>query len=206
MITNQIWSAEIEVTQLRKRSDNANSMSHNSFRKLVRHIRRTNRYPAIIVRPLPPPDDDAPVSEYEIIDGHHRVAALRELHHATARCDVWEGINDEEALILLTTLYRLEGSDDPLKRASLIAQLVEKVGRTRTAQMLPEDQERIDRLLEVRIPPPKPVNIPTDESLPEAVTFFLSPSQRKTLERKLRAVEFGKTRSERFIQLLNLSA
>ena len=105
---------EIPLGQLRARIDNANVMPEALLAKLVRHIERTDRYPHLIVRPIA----DAGLGAegfYEILDGHHRAAALRRLGRTTARCEVWE-VDDDEALVLLATLNRLQGRDDVLKR------------------------------------------------------------------------------------------
>lgn len=198
-----IETLELERTQLRSRADNANRMTPASFRKLVRNIKRTGRYPAVIVRPI---ENDLPqTAEYEILDGHHRVAALSELNHALVRCDVWANIDDAEALILMTTLNRLEGSDDPLKRADLVHQLVSHFGADRVAKMLPEDQDRIKRLLELKLPPQPPLKLHSEHTLPEAVTFFITTPQRRCLDQHLANVNEGTTRSERLIALLQLN-
>lgn len=199
-----IETVELELTQLRSRTDNANNMPQTLFRKLVRNIKRTGCYPAVIVRPI---KNELPqTAEYEILDGHHRVAALAELNHARVRCDIWPNIDDAEALILMTTLNRLEGSDDPLKRADLVQQLVQTFGQERVAKMLPEDQDRIKRLLELKLPPQPPVALESEHTLPEAVTFFVSTPQRRHLDQRLAAIKEGATRSERFIALLQLDA
>ena len=203
MIMSEMRVVEIELSQLRGRRDNANVMSKDSFRKLVRNIKRTGRYPAVIVRPRRS-EAGVPCSEYEILDGHHRVAALRELNHATAKCEIWNGVDDGEALVLLTTLNRLEGSDDPLRRAGLVEQLVERFGKARVVKILPEDQMRVDRLLALRESAPEPIDQADVGGLPEAVTFFLSGEQRKVLDSRLSTVEEGRTRSERLVVLLGL--
>jgi len=203
MITNGLRVVEIVIEQLRGRGDNANVMSKDSFRKLVRNIKRTGRYPAVIVRARPG-EVGVPVSEYEILDGHHRVAALRELHHAMVKCEVWEGVDEEEALVLLTTLNRLEGSDDPLRRAGLIDRLVKGMGKAKVSLRLPEDQARLERLLALRVKAPEPIEFGGGEGLPEAVTLFLSREQRQEFDKRLSTVEGGRTRSERLVVLLGL--
>src|SRR5258708_1872303 len=97
---------------------NSNVMSPDLTAKLRAHIKRTGRYPYLIVRPHPEEQ-----GKYQVLDGHHRVAVLRELGHTEARCDVWE-VNDREARLLLATLNRLQGQDQPRKRAELIHELL----------------------------------------------------------------------------------
>ena len=70
---------------------NANVMSDDLREKLRAHIKRTGRYPHLIVRPHP----NKP-GRYQVLDGHHRLTVLRDLGHATARCDIWD-VDDREA-------------------------------------------------------------------------------------------------------------
>ena len=97
---------------------NANVMPEDLRAKLAAHIRRTGRYPFLVVRPHP----DEP-GKYQVLDGHHRVEVLRELGFTEARCDVWD-VDDREAKLLLATLNRLQGQDLPIRRAELIHELL----------------------------------------------------------------------------------
>ncbi len=73
---------------------NSNVMSPDLQAKLRAHIKWTGRYPFLVVRP--PPDEPG---KYQVLDGHHRVAVLRDLGHTEARCDVWQ-VDDREAKLL----------------------------------------------------------------------------------------------------------
>jgi len=97
---------------------NSNVMSPDLQAKLRAHIKWTGRYPFLVVRP--PPDEPG---KYQVLDGHHRVAVLRDLGHTEARCDVWQ-VDDREAKLLLATLNRLQGQDQPLRRAELVHELL----------------------------------------------------------------------------------
>src|SRR6266705_1499678 len=79
---------------------NSNVMSPDLQAKLRAHIKRTGRYPFLVVRPHP----DLP-DKYQVLDGHHRIAVLRDLGHTEVRCDVWQ-VDDREAKLLLATLNR----------------------------------------------------------------------------------------------------
>ena len=182
---------EIELERLRSNPHNSNVMGERMLAKLVGHIGRTGRYPPVVVRPV----DD----RYEILDGHHRVEALRRLEHATARCVVWE-VDDDEALWLLATLNRLQGQDDARKRAALLRELGQRVERAELGRRLPDSDKRLKRLREMtarvgapRLPRPM-------EAMPEAVHFFLLPVQRKRLEARLK--EVGGTREEALMVLV----
>ena len=183
---------DLPLDRLHPHPANANIMPEAMLAKLAAHLQRTGRYPPLIVRPW---EDD-----YQLLDGHHRALALRRIGRALARCVVWE-VDDAEALLLLATLNRLEGADDPLRRADLLSRLRERRGvdMPELAAMLPENAERLERLLSLRDPvrvrPPKPL-----ETMPVAVHFFLLPRQRRELEAVLAAA--GGTREEALMAMV----
>ncbi|MEM1354449.1 MAG: ParB N-terminal domain-containing protein [Planctomycetota bacterium] len=169
------------------------------FRKLVEHLRNTSQYPPIIVRPLPTGDPDEP--SYQILDGHHRAAALRELGHTQAQCSVWQA-DDEQALILLATLNRLQGEDDPAKRGLLVSKLSEQIELPRLAELLPEDTDRLERLKQLCQPPQPLKDLRPVSDLPVAVHFFLKPAERSRLEARLK--EHGGLREQALLTLLQI--
>ena len=182
---------DIEIERLHANPHNSNVMGERMLAKLVRHIQGSGRYPPIIVRPH--------ADAYEILDGHHRVEALRRLDHTTARCLVWP-VDDDEALWLLATLNRLQGQDDARKRAALLRELGQRVEQAELARHLPDSDKRLKRLREMtatvaRPRPPQPV-----DAMPEAVHFFLLPTQRRRLEARLR--ELGGTREQALMSLV----
>ena len=192
---------DISLSQLVAHPLNSNVMERALFRKLVEHVHRTDRYPPVIVRPLKGAAGQGAGSEvFQILDGHHRVAALRELSRSAARCVVWD-VDDDEASLLLATLNRLQGQDDPRKRAVLVATLQER-GATLAglAQALPERIEQLESLLRLSRPP-EPARPPRAlDELPVAVHFFLTPVQRSALNARLR--ELGGTREEALMRLV----
>lgn len=160
--------------------------------KLKHHLRRTGKYPPIIVRPIRS-DGPSSADTYQILDGHHRMMVLKELGHDEAKCDVWE-VSDDEALLLLATLNRLEGKDDAHKRADLVANLLERAGddhddNSDVAAMLPEAREALAELMRIREPPPQMAAPPPLEAMPVPVHFFLLPKQRKQLTRVLGSID-----------------
>jgi ParB-like chromosome segregation protein Spo0J len=120
---------------------NANVMPDELKAKLAANIRASGRYPPLIVRPL----DDG---RFQIMDGHQRADVLRELGETTAVCYVWPA-SDEEALILVATLNRLEGQDIPGRRAALIAELQAHETLADLARLLPEDEAQLEATLEL---------------------------------------------------------
>jgi ParB-like chromosome segregation protein Spo0J len=185
----------IPLEQLHAHPGNANVMPERLLAKLQAHIRDGGRYPPLIVRPIAPATNDpSGPPAYQILDGHHRAIALRRLGHAQARCDVWDGIDDARAALLLLTLNRLRGEDDPLRRGSLLRQLAGNLPPDQLARLLPDDQERIERLIALTRPPPAaaiPLDTPRGAALapPQALTFFLAGDQRVEILRRLHEID-----------------
>ncbi|HUW99389.1 MAG TPA: ParB/RepB/Spo0J family partition protein [Phycisphaerae bacterium] len=189
----------LALDALEPHPENANRMSPDLLAKLKGHIERTGRYEPLIVRPMaatlsrePKASASArpPVAagrRYQILNGHHRAQSLRELGHRRARCDVWE-VGDEEARVLLATLNRLQGRDDPKARALLAAHLAEGRSAKDLARLLPEPADAVERLLRLASPPPAPAAPDSLEPLPQALTFFLSEEQHALVSEALKAV------------------
>jgi ParB-like chromosome segregation protein Spo0J len=138
----------------------------------------------LIVRPAP-----GEVGAFQVLDGHHRWRVLERLGHAEARCVVWD-VDDAGALMLLATLNRLQGSDDPRRRANLVAELQERHGRSLSelAKLLPDARDDLVKLLQTREPPPSPAPPPTLADMPVAVHFFLTAAQKRALESVLEKI------------------
>lgn len=171
----------LPIDSLQPHPDNPNRVSRENMTKLRKHLERTGRYPPIIVRPF--------ASKYQIIDGHHRVELLKQLGYSEAQCVVWE-VDDHETRLLLTTLNRLQGSDDPAKRASLVEQLIEQGRFTAEdlAGLLPENTGRLAKLRELA----RPATLHQPKPLPEMGThlhFFLTVQQRQQVEQTLKHID-----------------
>lgn len=206
---------EIGLDRLEPHPGNSNRMPAELFEKLVGHLQRTGRYPPVVVRVMPgdPATDGSraphaspagsPGFRFQILDGHHRVAALRRLGRSCARCVVW-AVDDAEALVLLATLNRLEGRDDPKRRAALLRELAARRGEAALAMQLPEAAARLKAYLALNGPIPPPAPPPRAEEVPVAVHFFLLPAERDRLEARLRAM--GGTREAALMGLVGLGA
>lgn len=131
----------VSLDSLRPHPANANVMDEERLEKLAENIRREGDYPPLLVRPHP---DEKGC--YQILDGHQRVDVLRRLSHKEANCYLWP-CDDQTALVLLATLNRLEGQDDPLKRAELLRELTELASPEELARMLPESAALIRQSL-----------------------------------------------------------
>lgn len=175
----------LPIDSLHPHPDNSNRMPRDRYRKLVLHLKRSGRYPPIIVRPMSLPEGAGEEAGYQILDGHHRIRALRELGHEHAVCSVWR-VDEDEALLMLATLNRLEGSDDPYKRSALLAKLSSRrtsaeCDASSLARFLPENVADIERLLKLQDPPPPPSPPTPLDEMPVATTFFFKPDVRRRL-------------------------
>jgi ParB-like chromosome segregation protein Spo0J len=133
----------VPLDHLRPHPSNPNRMDEERLTKLAENIRRQDDYPPLVVRPDP---DEAGC--LQLLDGHQRWEVLRRLGHADALCYVWP-CDDRTALLLLATLNRLEGQDDPLKRAELLRELTALASAEELALLLPEDANTLRRSLEL---------------------------------------------------------
>ena len=182
----------VALDDLRPHPLNTNVMPLDLQEKLRVNIQRTGRYPFLVVRPHP--DDNG---KYQVLDGHHRVAILRELGHREARCDVWE-VDDREAKLLLATLNRLQGQDLPIRRAELIHELLGEMSAEDLAGLLPETDKQLEELHAL-------LEFPADDIaqllenqaeeaekvLPRVLTFVVTPEQEQVIEQAVEAASDG---------------
>jgi ParB-like chromosome segregation protein Spo0J len=168
---------------------NSNVMSEDLREKLKAHIKRTGRYPFLVVRPFG--------EKYQVLDGHHRVAVLRDLGHTEARCDVWD-VDDREAKLLLATLNRLEGQDQPIKRAQLIHELLGEMGMEDLAGLLPESDRQLEDLHSLLEFPAEEVAAQleaeaeeAEKVLPRVMSFVVNPDQEDLIERAVETASDG---------------
>jgi ParB-like chromosome segregation protein Spo0J len=186
---------------------NSNVMSEDLQAKLRAHIKRTGRYPFLVVRQHP----DEP-GKYQVLDGHHRVAILRDLGHTEARCDVWE-VNDREARLLLATLNRLQGQDQPRKRAELIHELLGEMSLDDLAGLLPETDKQIEELHALLEFPAEEIALLLGEQaeeaekvLPRVLTYVVTPEQEEIIEQAVELASDGtKGRDRKARGLANLA-
>jgi len=178
----------IPLDHLEPHPENSNRMPPRLLEKLKAHIQRTGLYEPLVVRPLQcgvPAAAGTPHVQYQILNGHHRAEVLRQLGHTHARCDVWE-VDDAEARVLLATLNRLEGRDDPAARAQLVARLAEGGSAEQLARLLPEPADAVERLLALAKPPPAPLAPEAVEVPARPMTFFLTDEQHEVVGQALR--------------------
>ncbi len=137
-----------------------------------------------MVRPHP-----REAGRFELINGHHRKEILGSLGYTEAACVVWD-LTDGEALLLLATINRLSGEDSPGKRLKLLEHLAAEMKATagQIAALLPEEEGTIEKVLSRHVV--QEIGAAPDlESMPEALTFFMSGREKKRVMRVLRRTD-----------------
>ncbi|HLB72779.1 MAG TPA: ParB/RepB/Spo0J family partition protein [Sedimentisphaerales bacterium] len=165
---------QVALNRLVAHPDNPNKMSGSTFAKLVRNIERTGRYEPLIVRPY-----RRKKGRFQIINGHHRLEAIKKLGHKTAAAIVWD-VDDEQTDILLATLNRLSGSDVLAKKIALFKRLTEKMNARQLGRLLPQTPGQIKKLIDLKMPKAPAKALP--ETLANAMVFFVSDEQKKVVE------------------------
>ena len=189
---SRVGTRMVPLDELLPHPLNSNTMSPDLQAKLRAHIKRTGRYPFLVVRPHP-----AEPGKYQVLDGHHRVAVLRDLGHTTARCDVWE-VDDREAKLLLATLNRLQGQDLPIRRAQLIHEMLGEMSLDDLAGLLPETDKQLEELHALLEFPAEEIAAQLEEQaekdekvLPRIMTFVVTPEQEELIERAVELASDG---------------
>ncbi len=132
---------DVTLSRLRPHPMNPNDMDRTRLAKLKQNIANQAEYPPLVVRPHPQEE-----GAFQVIDGHQRLRALQELGYATAHCYVWQ-CDDRQALLLLGTINRLHGEDEPVKRAELFQELSHLMSVEEMARLLPKDARGIEKTL-----------------------------------------------------------
>jgi ParB family chromosome partitioning protein len=177
----------IAISKLLAHPDNPNVMSGEKFRKLVRNIERTGLYEPIVVRPHPASEGkSAAADKFQIINGHHRVQALEKLGRKEVNCVVWN-VDDQQTAILLTTLNRLGGTDEPAKKIELLRKLKENFNSAELAKLLPNTRKQIEQLTNLKLNAVR--CLPTAQQFAIPLVFFVNPEQNKIIENALSSIE-----------------
>jgi ParB-like chromosome segregation protein Spo0J len=173
----------IPLAKLLPHPENPNRMAKANFEKLKRHIKQSHRYEPLIVRKHPDPDL-AGENHFQIINGHHRAEALRQIGETFADCVVWD-VNDYQVRILLATLNRLGGKDELAAKSSLYKNLAERFSISELVKLLPDTKQAIERLKDITKSLPQPGD--NSKAFLNTLVFFLNDEQIKTVETALEA-------------------
>ena len=130
----------IPLEKLVPHPDSPNRMSKTNFAKLVRNIERTGLYEPLVVRP-----DPKKKGRFQILNGHRRFDALKQLGFESALAVVWE-IDDRQADVALTTLNRLVGRDMLDKKLRLLRRLTRREKKSDLSRLLPYSVTQLERL------------------------------------------------------------
>ena len=95
---------------------NANAMDESMFLKLKKSISQFGLIQNLVVRPVGE-------GVYEVLSGNQRFKALQDMKITEAPCVVVE-LNDSEARLLAQALNRIQGEDDPGKKADLMNEII----------------------------------------------------------------------------------
>lgn len=171
---NQTTIIRIPLDKLLPHPENPNRISKQNFEKLKRHIAQSHNYEPLIVRRHPEIEN-----AFEIINGHHRSEALRQLSETFADCVEWD-IDDEQARILLATLNRLGGKDELSAKIELVKNLSEKFSSKELSKLLPDTKQTLEKLKDIT----KPIDCLKDnlKLFLNTLVFFLNDEQIKIID------------------------
>lgn len=179
-IENQVTS--IQIDRLIAHPGSTNRMSKRNFARLVRNIERTGGYEPLVVRRH---GDD-----FQIINGHQRHQALKQLGYEVVDAIVWD-VDDAEADILLCSLNRLKGSDMLDKKLSLLDKINRNMSAREMSKLLPFTRSQIEKLRSLKVPSaPTKIDV---KSFAVPMVFFLSAEQQQLVSEALASVRDGQS-------------
>jgi len=195
----------IPIDKLVAHPDGPNRMSKRNFARLVRNIERTGRYEPLVVRHYPSenchsPQDALQCCEnpnpeagkqarcdcFQIINGHNRWLALKQLGYKAVDAVVWD-MDDVETDILLCSLNRLGGSDVLAKKLALLERINRDMHAGEMAKLLPYTRSQIEKLRNIEVPSaPAEINV---KSFAVPMVFFLSANQQQIVNKALASIQ-----------------
>jgi len=173
---NQVTS--IPIDKLIAHPGCPNRMSKRNFTRLVRNIERTGRYEPLVVRRQ---DDN-----FQIINGHNRCRALKQLGYEAVDAIIWD-VDDAETDILLCSLNRLKGSDVLDKKLSLLDRINRDMPAREMSKLLPYTCSQIEKLRSLKVPS-APAKIDA-KSFAVPMVFFLNAEQQQLVSEAMASVK-----------------
>lgn len=171
---------------------NTNRISRMFEKKLRHNIEQIGMYETLTVRPHPQMK-----GKFEVLNGHARLEALREIGVPDAKCDVWK-VTDSQARLFLAILNKLRGSDVAELRMNLLFDLLRDHPKEELAAHVPETVSYLARLERL----PEEAEKEEAKALPERpdiiiINFYLNPEQHAVVLRALDDIveRFGLTDS-----------
>ena len=187
----------ISIGRLAGHPENPNRMSQAGFHKLIRHLERTGQYEPIVVRRHPRRSE-----AYQILNGHHRVRALKRLGYTEADCVVFEA-DDTQALIYLATLNALKGRSNLQNKRRLIGRLCGQCKMGTLAKLLPDTRSAIEKL-KALAHGEAPVKAAASQPFLTPLTFFVTDEQQRLIGEAFEKAAHGETgtRTEKRLRAL----
>ena len=175
----------VPIENLIENPNNPNRMSKSSFAKLVRNIERTGLYEPIIVRKKN--------TKYEIINGHFRVKALKQLCYKNVDICIWDA-NNQQIDILMATMNRLGGTDILEKKLALLKKLSKEFDSKQLSEILPFTSGQIERYHNLKLP-----NRPSKQkkdSFAEPLIFFVDKKQKQIIEQAIKKIKEASSKTQ----------
>lgn len=162
---------DFALNRLVPHQEHLNRMAPQLRGRLKASLQYLGRYQPVIVRPHP-----TARGKYEILDGHQRIAVIRELGYRTVQCAVWN-VDDDEARLCLVTLNRLQGRDVPERRMLILQRLVHRFGVDTLSLLIPDGRSTLTSLEEVNPTAPSAVvtSVRTVTNPPPVILEFFLP-------------------------------
>ena len=181
---------------------NPNRMSNASFNKLVRHLERTGQYEPIVVRKHP-----LKAGAFHILNGVHRVRALKRLGHTHADCVLFRA-DDTQALVYLASLNSLTGRSNLQNKSRLMSELCRRCDSKQLSALLADSKTAIDKLTALAERQPMP-GAATRKPALTPMTFFLTEADQQLLSQAFeKAIDNNEpgTHTEKRLHALQLLA
>ena len=179
----------IPIDKLVAHPDGPNRMSKRNFARLVRNIERTGRYEPLVVRR----QGDC----FQIINGHNRWLALKQLGYKAVDAVVWD-MDDVETDILLCSLNRLGGSDVLAKKLALLERINRDMHAGEMAKLLPYTRSQIEKLRNIEVPSaPAEINV---KSFAVPMVFFLSANQQQIVNKALASIQDSQNKKTKAVR------
>lgn len=179
--------------------ENPNRMSKSTFEKLKRHIAQSGNCEPLIVRKHTEIENC-----FEIINGHHRADALRQLGETFADCVIWN-VDDDQTRLLLATLNRLGGKNELSAKIELIKNLNEKFSVKELSKLLPDTKSAIEKLKDISKPLPQIAD--NSKLFLNPLVFFLDDKQIKIVNTALeKAMPAKGTKAEKSAKAITIIA
>lgn len=131
----------VPIGSLVPNDDNPNKMSARQFSMLVDNMRKVGFTDPIFCRPLPN-------GKLEVVGGHHRLEAARELGYTEVPVSVNPELTDDEASFQLMSHNMIRGKLDTEKFVKLYEKMAAKYSKEVLAEAFGfEEQAALDRLI-----------------------------------------------------------